>query len=244
MIEIQGVTIRKHPIDGVSLYEVELKNVQLNSTDNILGRVGAGHEIVRNVTDFARFLVGAACLGLLKQLFARTVNYCIHTRRFGNALSDHLSIKARLSTIETQIYTMESMVYLTAGIVDSYQTPDIGCESALTKIFCTETLRNGANECLDIMGMSAYEGVVGDETVHQNAVLINLLMNMLTSNEVLRLQVATSCILQAGIEFSDQVVKHRNPLMYPSFIFKQFLINRRLVRKPNFFYSLIMLSNF
>lgn len=231
------MTLRKQPIDGVSLFEVDFKNVSLRASENVLGEVGAGHDITRTANDSARFLVGAASLGLLKRLYKQTVAYVLDTQRFGRPLGDHLAVKTRLASIETRLYSMESVVYFTAGILDSYQMPDVSCESALAKIFCTDALRHGFAECLDLMGMGAYEtssaggggGGGGDSLIHQSSMLANLLANMLTNNEVLRLQVATSGVLQAGIEFGDQVVKHRNPLMYPGFIFKQFLINRKLV---------------
>lgn len=223
------MTLRKQPIDGVSLFEVEFKNVSLRASENVLGEVGAGYDITRTASDSARFLVGSASLGLLKRLYKQTVAYVLDTQRFGRALGDHLAVKTRLASIETRLYSMESVVYFTAGILDSYQMPDVSCESALAKIFCTDALRHGFAECLDLMGMGAYEAGGGDSLIHQSSTLINLLANMLTNNEVLRLQVATSGVLQAGIEFGDQVVKHRNPLMYPKFIFKQFLINRKLV---------------
>lgn len=245
-----GVTLKKQPIDGVSLYECEFKNVSLNSGENVLGQVGAGHDITRAVTDTSRFLVGSVCLGLLKSVYKQTVAYVVNTHRFDKSLGEHLAVKNRLASIESCLYTMESIVYFTAGIVDSYQIPDVSCESALVKIFCTDALKTGINLCLDLLGMGAYQkdsfgsvdggGRGGDSLVHQTSVLVNLLSNMMTNNEVLRLQVATSCVLQAGVEYGDQVIKHRNHLYFPAFIFKQFLANRKLVSFDNLFFLKIL----
>lgn len=220
--------MKKQAIDGVSLYEVEFKNVSVNVTENVLGQVGGGHDLTRALSDSARFMVGSVCLGLLKRIYKQTISYILNTRRFDKTLGEHLAVKNRLASIETRLYSMESVVYLTAGILDSYQVPDVSCESALAKIYCTESLRAGISECLDLMGMGAYENG-GDSLIHQSMIFVNLLANMLTNNEVLRIQVGTSGILQAGLEFSDQVAKNRNPLMFPTFIFKQFMSNRKLV---------------
>ena len=46
------------------------------------------------------------------------------------------------------------LIYL--GIQDSYEIPDIGCESALTKIYCTENMKICVDSCLEILGMAAY----------------------------------------------------------------------------------------
>lgn len=48
------------------------------------------------------------------------------------------------------------MTYMTAGIQDSYELPDIGLESALTKIYCTENLKSSIDSCLEILAMGAY----------------------------------------------------------------------------------------
>ena len=45
---------------------------------------------------------------------------------------------------------------MTAGIHDSYELPDIGLESALTKIYCTENLKQSIDSCLEILAMGAY----------------------------------------------------------------------------------------
>lgn len=209
----------------MSLYEVDFKDVKVNASESVLGAIGAGHEIANRMMDEARFLVGAVCVGMLKKIYKQTIDYCIWSKRFDKSLTDHLAIKNRIASIETRLYVMESVVYLTAGIIDSYQTPDISLESSLAKIICTENLRHCLSDCNDIMAM----GVYNNSDLLDNMNMVNLLMNMLTTNDVLRLQVATQGVLMAGIDFGHDIVKHRNPFMFPAFVFKKIVANYRLV---------------
>jgi len=80
---------------------------------------------------------------------------------------------------------MESMTYFTAGIIDSYEIPDVGSESALTKIFCTEQLKVCIDNCLEILGMGAYKNL--DEFKRKNLFDVNYLSIMLNTNNFLRL---------------------------------------------------------
>jgi acyl-CoA dehydrogenase family protein 9 len=49
-------------------------------------------------------------------------------------------------------YAMESMSYLTAGTLDSYQYPDCSVEAAMVKVFSSEAGWDCASECLQILG--------------------------------------------------------------------------------------------
>jgi hypothetical protein len=89
------------------------------------------------------------------------------------------------------------MIYLTAGIADSYQEPDIGCESAITKVYCTEALKSCVDQCLAIIAMGKYSF---DETIKAYLNDFNYLNNVLSTNDVLKIYVATNGVLLAGTE--------------------------------------------
>ena len=131
----RGVRVlRQHASrNGLNLFEVEFNNVELDSV-NLLGNVNSGFEISSKITENARYLAGAVCVGLLKDLLQATVRFAIETTRFEKPLSENLSIKDTIANVECKLHAMDSMVYLLAGILDSYQDADVSCESALTKV--------------------------------------------------------------------------------------------------------------
>ena len=120
---------------------------------------------------------------------------------------------------------------MTAGIIDSYEIPDIGCETALTKIYCTEMMRSCVNNCLDILSMSSYSKLSELEASYISD--MNYLTNMFSTNDYLRLYVATSGTVLAGMEFSDDLVKLRNPLTNPRYALKKMYANYKLSKSVN-----------
>lgn len=227
-----GVKLSKQlsNFNGLNLYEVEFNDVELTESD-LMGIDGSGHEIVSKINEGARYLVGSLCVGLLKELYKKTVEFVNNTRRFDKSISDFEMIKDRIADIETKLYTMESMTYMTAGIIDSYEIPDIGCETALTKIYCTETLKTCVDSCLSILAMGNYSNLNELETSYLSD--LNYLSVMFNTNDYLRLYVATSGTILAGMEFGDDLVKLRNPFTNPGYTLKKMLANYKLSKAVN-----------
>lgn len=44
------------------------------------------------------------------------------------------SIQAHLASATASVYGMESMIYLTAGLLDEFESPDVSLEAAITKV--------------------------------------------------------------------------------------------------------------
>ena len=60
--------------NGLNLYEINLNNVKV-SKQHLLGSSGMGFEIANKVVENSRFLVGALCVGLLKDLLKETTSF-------------------------------------------------------------------------------------------------------------------------------------------------------------------------
>ncbi len=124
------------------------------------------------------------------------------------------------------------MVYLTAGIADSYQEPDIGLESAITKLYCTDSLRISVDQCLAIIAMGEYSNIL-DQKTQSYLNDLSLLNHVLGTNDILKMYVAINGILVAGSEFGNEVKKLRNPFMHPGIILKKILTSHRLARSAS-----------
>ena len=184
-----GVSMKKMISSSreLDLYEIEFDNVKVNASSSLLGNSGAGLDIANKLIESAYHFVGAVCVGMLKTILRETVDFCINTKRFGKSLSEFPTIKERISELDSRIYAMESMVYLTAGTIDSFEIVDIGCESALTKIFCTESLKWGINQCMQIRATSALNNGDEETSLKKNADYADILLNLINTNDILRL---------------------------------------------------------
>jgi acyl-CoA dehydrogenase family member 9 len=213
----EGVVMKKKFSDSqeFDIYEVEFNNVKANSS-SLLGSLGAGFDIATKLIENSYHLVGALCVGILKTALRDTVDFCINTKRFGKSISEYTIVKERISDIDTRIYSMESMVYHCAGIIDSFEIADIGCESALTKIFCTESLKWGLDECLKIMATAAYSSEQDELKLKKNMNHANILANLLKTNDILRLHGKyTSIFLHSLIQFHFTLITFYIQLRIP-----------------------------
>lgn len=61
-------------------------------------------------------------------------------------------LKEKLSKVMCAAYVLESMIYLTAGIHDDYESADIDVETAIIRIFAQQQLFDAATIALDFMG--------------------------------------------------------------------------------------------
>lgn len=62
---------------------------------------------------------------------------------------------------------------------------------------------------------------------------------MLNTNDFLRLYVATNGTILAGVEFSDDLIKIRNPLMNIRYCLKKIYANYKLEKSVNFIFEIL-----
>lgn len=67
------------------------------------------------------------------------VEHCNTSKQFGLPLSKFSLVKLQLSEMESRLYSLESMLYLTAGLRDVAEYPDVDMESAIVKQFAAQT---------------------------------------------------------------------------------------------------------
>jgi acyl-CoA dehydrogenase family protein 9 len=107
-----------------------------------------------------------------------------------------------------ETYALESMTYLTTGLVDAGAS-DSSVESAVCKVFGSETLQRVANEALQIAAGIGYMQAYPYERIYRDA-RINLIFE--GTNEILRCFVALSGIEGPGRELSDVAKAVREPI--------------------------------
>ena len=64
----------------------------------------------------------------------KTLEHAMTRKQFGKELIVFDMIQHKFSKMAVSIYAMESMAYMTAGVIDAYQKPDASLEAALVKV--------------------------------------------------------------------------------------------------------------
>jgi alkylation response protein AidB-like acyl-CoA dehydrogenase len=94
--DAQGVQRSGYPtVDALHAAEVTLDNVRIAASD-VLGQVGAGFTILRDVIDEATLAVGAEAVGIMQAMHDKTVDYSKSRMQFGVPIGSFQALQHRM----------------------------------------------------------------------------------------------------------------------------------------------------
>jgi acyl-CoA dehydrogenase family protein 9 len=195
--DLGGVTAgkeeRKLGLKGSSTVPIELQNCRVPAF-HVLGARGQGFKIAVEILNTGRTSLGAGCIGGSKIMLREAARHATQRRQFGSRIADFEMIRAKFARMVVSTYALESMVYLTAGLVDR-GLEDYSLEGACCKVFGTEAVWSNINDALQIAGGNGFM-----EDYPYEKALRDSRVNMIFegTNEILRVLVALSGMRDAG----------------------------------------------
>uniref|UniRef100_A0A8C7P2J2 Uncharacterized protein n=1 Tax=Oncorhynchus mykiss TaxID=8022 RepID=A0A8C7P2J2_ONCMY len=120
-------------IRGSNTCEVSFDNCPV-PVENVIGEVGGGFKVAMNILNSGRFSMGSAGSGMIKKLIEMTAEYAGSRKQFGKNLSEFGMIQEKFAVMAQNAFVMESMAYLTAGMMDRPGVPDCSLEAAMVKV--------------------------------------------------------------------------------------------------------------
>ncbi len=176
--------------------------------ENVIGQVGQGVKVAMEVLNSSRFGIAASCVGSCRALVKMAIERAEERRAFGQAIGQFGIIKDKIATMLAQSYALESMTYLTSGLVDA-KTPDYSLESAICKVFGSETLWWAVNETLQIAAGIGYMRGYPYERMLRDA-RINLIFQ--GTNEILRCFIALAGMAGVSAGAPESAQRMREPI--------------------------------
>jgi len=202
-----GPNEHKLGIRGSSTTEIFMEDVKVPK-DNVIGEVGKGFKVAMEVLNNGRLGLASGCVGMCNTLIKLAVERVQERRAFGRNIGEFGLIKDKIASMLAQNFALESMTYLTAGIVDS-KAADYSLESAICKVVGSETLWSVVNETLQIAAGIGYMQEYPYERMLRDA-RINLIFE--GTNEILRCFVALSGMQGPGKALAEVVKAMREPI--------------------------------
>jgi acyl-CoA dehydrogenase family member 9 len=202
-----GPEEHKLGIRGSSTTEVQFQNVRVPA-ESVLDEPGRGFGVAMHVRNGGRLGLAGGCVGMCKRLLRLSVDRCRERRAFGRPIGEFGLIKDKIASMTAATWALESMTYLTTGMVDA-GVRDFAMESAICKVYGSETCWRVANEAMQIaagvgyMASSPYERLLRDARV-------NLVFE--GTNETLRAFIALSGMQGPGRELVDAARALREPI--------------------------------
>jgi acyl-CoA dehydrogenase family protein 9 len=202
-----GPEEHKLGIRGSSTTALYFEDVRV-PPQNVLGEPGKGFKVAMQILNSGRLGLAAGSLGAAKTLIKLAVEHARGRRAFGRAISEFGLIQHKIARMITESYALESMVYLTTGMIDA-GAKDYAVESAICKVFGAEALWRIVNEALQIAAGAGYMKEYPYERLLRDA-RINLIFE--GTNEILRLFIALSGMEGPGAYLAEVAGAIRAPL--------------------------------
>ncbi|HEY1958343.1 MAG TPA: acyl-CoA dehydrogenase family protein [Polyangiaceae bacterium] len=201
-----GPSEKKLGIRGSSTTEVFFEDV-IVPAENVLGEPGRGFKVAMEVLNSGRLGLASGCVGLCKHLIKMSTERVQERRAFGRIIGEFGIVKDKIAHMLAETYALESMVYATTAMVDRGQ--DFSVESAICKVYGSETLWRVVNETLQIAAGVGYMEDYPYER-HLRDARINLIFE--GTNEILRCFIALSGMAGPGEALVEVAKAMREPI--------------------------------
>ena len=188
-----GKKEEKMGIRATSTAELILENVEV-PIENLLGERGRGFKVAMEILNTGRVGLAGGNIGGSKTALKYILNHVKERQQFGRPLISFELIQEKVAQIALRIFVAESMVYLTTSFIDN-QNIDFSLESAMCKVYATDSLLQTANDCLQMAGGIGFSREYPYEQWVRDA-RINPIFE--GTNEILRIFTALSGIQERG----------------------------------------------
>ncbi|MGH9145972.1 MAG: acyl-CoA dehydrogenase [Vicinamibacterales bacterium] len=129
--------------------EVVFADCQVAS-DQLVGAEGEGFVNALQVLDAGRIGIAALAVGLAQGAFEAARSYALERRQFGKPIGEFQAIQWKLADTATRIEAARLLTYRAAYLKDQNRRTTL--DSAMAKLYASETAVRAAEECVQIHG--------------------------------------------------------------------------------------------
>jgi acyl-CoA dehydrogenase family protein 9 len=205
--KVTAAALEKVGMRGSKTANLAFENLEVPAA-NVLGPLGGGLKVCLTVLDYGRTTFGATCTGSAKYLIERAISHACKRHQFNRPLGSFALVKKKIALMSAYLYAMESATLLTASFVDR-KVEDFMLESAMLKVFCSDSLWTIVYETMQIFGGRSFFTDEPFERMMRDARL-----NMIGegSNEVMRAFIGAVGMRDVGMTLKATLDDLKSPI--------------------------------
>src|SRR5437660_4615002 len=178
---------------------VRFTNVRI-PRENIIFKEGAGLKVALTTLNTGRLTLPAACVGLSKRLLEISRKWAGERIQWGVPIGKHAAIAGKIAEMAGNVFAMEAMTFLTSSLLDR-KAGDLRIETAMCKMWATETTWRIADDAMQVRGGRGYETAAslagrGEPAIGVERFLRDCRVNTIFegSSEIMRLFIASEAV--------------------------------------------------
>lgn len=223
-----GITISP-PCDtlglrGLSLCQVSFKDTHI-PRENIIGKIGSAVHLFAQVYGEGKQNIGSQAIGLTKKFLNLLVNNLKKDKDFNSIHFKNEAIQEVIGKLCCSIYGMESVVYLTTGMMDNFVNQDCDVEKCIVESFCADACIQSILNGIYILGLSSHiKGNDIEQLVRDAICLASYDGSLMDTKSVISLL----GIQHIGGDLAGEVNARRNPWMHPGKVLLAFISRKKI----------------
>ncbi len=123
----------------------------------LLGEPGRGFRVAMQTLDLFRPSVGAFALGMAEAALAIAVEHAQAREAFGSPISEFQGVSHQLADVKTRIEASRHLVFAAAHCYDEGDREGLTGQSAMAKLFATETAQQSVDVAIQVLGARGLE---------------------------------------------------------------------------------------
>jgi len=157
--------------------------------DQLLGELGQGFKVALQTLDGGRIGIAAQAIGIARAAMEQSIKFALERVQFGQPIAKFQAIQWMLADMATEIDASRLLTYRAAGLQSAGQR--YSTESAMAKLFASETAMKTATKAVQIHGGYGYSKEYPVERNFRDAKITEIYEG---TSEIQRLVIASSLL--------------------------------------------------